>query len=237
VRDPRDAAVSVVIPALDEEASIGAVLADLPAALVREVVVVDNGSTDATAARAREAGARVVAEPRRGYGQACLTGLAALRPCDVVAFLDADHSDHPDELPAVVAPILAGRADLVIGSRALGRAEPGALLPQQRFGNWLATRLIRLLWGARCTDLGPFRAISREALERLGMRDRDFGWTVEMQVRAIQEGLRVVEVPVSYRRRVGVSKIAGTVGGTLRAGVKILWTIAALRWRGPRPGR
>ena len=170
---------------------------------------------------------RLVREPRRGYGSACLAGLAALEasPPDVVVFLDGDYSDHPEEMPRLLEAI-AGGADLVIGSRALGTREPGALLPQARFGNLLACFLIRLLFGHRYTDLGPFRAIRWEACRRLRMRDRDFGWTCEMQVKALREGLRVAEVPVSYRRRVGVSKITGTVSGTLRAGWKILWTIA-----------
>jgi glycosyltransferase involved in cell wall biosynthesis len=220
--------VDVVIPAFNEEASIGLVLRDLARVAPRRVVVVDNACTDATAEIARAAGAEVVVEPRRGYGSACLAGVAHLRatgPPDVLAFVDADYSDHPDELTAVVAPILAGEAELVIGSRVLGDREPGALLPQARFGNWLATRMIRILHGARFTDLGPFRAIEWAAYERLGMRDRDFGWTVEMQVRAARFGLRSVEVPVRYRRRLGVSKITGTVSGTLRAGAKILYTI------------
>lgn len=223
----------MVIPALDEEASIGLVLADLPWALLSDVVVADNGSTDRTAARAAAGGARVVAAPRRGYGSACLAGLAALTPCDVIVFLDADHSDHADELPAVIAPLLAGRADLVIGSRALGSRERGSMLPQQRFGNALAGGLIRVLFGHRYTDLGPFRAVTAGALERIAMADPAFGWTVEMQVRALQEGLAVEEVPVSYRCRVGVSKIAGTLLGTVRAGLGILGTIVALRRRGP----
>jgi len=223
--------VGVVIPALNEEASIGLVLADLPWPRLTAVIVADNGSTDATAERARAAGATLVHASRRGYGSACLAGIAALPPCEFVVFLDADYSDHPDELPALLAPLLEGRAELVIGSRALGRSEAGALLPQQRFGNWLATRLMRLLWRVDVTDLGPFRAITRDALRTLEMCDPDFGWTVEMQVKAVQRGLRVVEVPVSYRRRVGVSKIAGTLDGTLRAGHKILFTIARLWWR------
>lgn len=228
---PTRVRVGVVIPALNEEASIGLVLGDLPWSRVDAVVVADNGSTDATAERARAAGAHVVHAARRGYGSACLAGIAALPPCDIVAFLDADYSDHPDELPTLLAPLLEGRAELVIGSRALGERERGALLPQQRFGNWLATRLMRLLWRAEVTDLGPFRAVTSEALRALEMSDPDFGWTVEMQVKALQRGLRVVEVPVSYRRRVGVSKIAGTLSGTLRAGHKILTTIARLWWR------
>lgn len=218
--------VCAVIPALNEEGAIGLVLRDLPRALVGHVIVVDNGSRDATAERAAAAGAQVVREPRRGYGSACLAGIAALpADCEVVLFLDADHSDHGEEAALLLAPIARGEADLVIGSRLLGRAEPGALLPQARFGNTLACFLMRVRFGHRYTDLGPFRAITRAALARIGMVDTNFGWTVEMQIKALRHGLRVVDVPVSYRRRTGVSKITGTVGGTLRAGWKILWTI------------
>jgi len=218
--------VCAVIPALDEEASIGLVLRDLPRDRVAEVYVVDNGSRDATARRAAEAGAVVVHEPRRGYGSACLAGIARLpADCDVVVFLDADHSDHPEEVARLLEPIRRGEAELVIGSRLLGDAERGALLPQARLGNRFACFLIRLLFGHRYTDLGPFRAITRGALDRIGMIDAGFGWTVEMQVKALQRGVRVAEVPVSYRRRAGVSKITGTVSGTLQAGAKIVWTI------------
>jgi glycosyltransferase involved in cell wall biosynthesis len=219
--------VAVVIPALDEERSIGRVIADIPEAYRGRVVVVDNGSRDGTAAAARAAGALVVREPRRGYGAACLRGLAELRdrPPRAVVFLDADYSDDPREMGRVVEPVLRGEADLVIGSRVRGTREPGALLPQARFGNALATFLIRLFYGARFTDLGPFRAVSWDALERLRMRDLDYGWTVEMQVRAARRGLRSVEVPVSYRRRIGTSKVTGTVRGTVGAGRKILWVI------------
>lgn len=219
----------VVIPALNEERSIGRVLEKIPAGLVRCVVVADNGSTDSTARVAAAAGAAVVTEPRRGYGSACLAGIrysASLDPPpDIVAFLDADYSDHPDELGRVLEPITAGRADLVIGSRVLGKREPGSLLPQARFGNFLAAVLIRLLYRVRITDLGPFRAIRADALETLSMADPDFGWTVEMQVKAARAGLRVEEVPVSYRRRIGESKITGTLTGSVRAGWKILATI------------
>ncbi len=220
--------IDVLIPALDEERSLPLVLADLPRPPVRRVVVADNGSRDGTAEAARRGGAIVVPAARRGYGSACLAGLDWLRgndPPEIVVFVDADYSDHPEELPRLVAPILAGEADLVIGSRVLGDREPGALLPQARAGNLVACLLIRLLYGHRYTDLGPFRAVRWQALERLGMADPDFGWTAEMQVKALRHGLRVAEVPVSYRRRVGVSKITGTVVGTLRAGYKILWTV------------
>lgn len=224
----RGSTVDVVIPALNEERSLPLVLADLPRPPVRRVVVADNGSKDGTARVAREGGAEVVDAPRRGYGSACLAGLDHLRrigPPDVVVFVDADWSDHPEELPRVIAPILAGEADLVIGSRILGNRERGALLPQARAGNLVACGMIRLLYGHRFTDLGPFRAIRWEALERLRMSDPNFGWTAEMQVKALRKGLRCAEVPVSYRKRVGVSKITGTVSGTVRAGYKILWTV------------
>jgi glycosyltransferase involved in cell wall biosynthesis len=228
-KDPHPLTLDVVIPALNEEASLPLVLAQLPRPPVRRIVVADNGSTDATARVAREGGAEVIAAARRGYGSACLAGLAHLRrtgPPDVVVFIDADYSDHPEELPAVVAPILGGTADLVIGSRVLGRRERGALLPQARAGNLVACLLIRIFYGHRFTDLGPFRAIRWDALKRIGMADPDFGWTAEMQVKAVRLGLRCAEVPVSYRRRVGVSKITGTITGTVRAGYKILWTVA-----------
>jgi glycosyltransferase involved in cell wall biosynthesis len=220
--------IAVVIPALNEERSLPSVLADIPRPPVRRIVVADNGSADGTARVAREGGAEVVPPPRRGYGSACLAGLDHLRrtgPPDIVVFVDADWSDHAEELPGLIAPILAGEADLVIGSRILGRREPGALLPQARAGNLVACAMIRLLYGHRFTDLGPFRAIRWEALERLQMADPSFGWTAEMQVKALRHGLRCAEVPVSYRRRVGVSKITGTVSGTIRAGYKILWTV------------
>jgi glycosyltransferase involved in cell wall biosynthesis len=217
--------VGVVIPAFNEEAPLPLVLAEIPRALVDEIIVADNGSTDLTAEKARAAGARVIREERRGYGSACLAGIAALGEVDIIVFLDADHSDDPRDLPRVLAPILDGRADLVIGSRVLGEKERGALLPQAVFGNWVATRLIRWIWGVKFTDLGPFRAIRTDALQRLGMRDPDFGWTVEMQVRAARLGLRCEEVPVRYRHRVGRSKITGTLQGTLRASHKILLTI------------
>ena len=200
---------------------------------IDEIVVCDNASTDRTAAMAAEAGARVVTETGRGYGSACLAGIAALSTVDIVLFADADRSDAAEEATGLVSAVADG-ADLAIGSRALGIAEPGALTPQQRFGNALASALIRGIWRHHTTDLGPFRAIRRDALDKLGMRDRTYGWTVEMQVKAIQVGMKVVEIPVSYRRRIGVSKISGTVKGTIGAGVKILGMIAVLWWKDKR---
>jgi hypothetical protein len=219
-----------VIPVFNERESLPLVVAEIPRNLVGEIVVVDNGSTDDTPLVARGLPVRLVREERRGYGSACLAGISALEasPPDVLVFLDGDYSDHPEEMPRLTDAIAAG-ADLAIGSRMLGNREPGALLPQARFGNALACFLIRVLYGHRYTDLGPFRAIRWDALRTLGMEDRDFGWTVEMQVKALRKGLLVVEVPVSYRRRVGVSKITGTLTGTLAAGRKILWTIARYR--------
>jgi glycosyltransferase involved in cell wall biosynthesis len=217
----------VIIPVFNERDSLPLVVADIPGGLVEEIVVVDNGSTDGTDLVAQGLPVRLIRETRKGYGSACLAGLGAMEasPPDVVVFLDGDYSDHPGEMPQLLEAIREG-ADLVIGSRMLGLREPGALLPQARVGNLLACFLIRLLYGHRYTDLGPFRAIRWDAFQRLEMRDRDFGWTCEMQVKAVRKKLRIAEVPVSYRRRVGISKITGTVGGTLRAGWKILWTIA-----------
>jgi hypothetical protein len=227
--------VGLVIPALDEEQALPLVLDELPRERVDVIVVVDNGSTDRTAEVARERGACVVREPRRGYGRACLAGVAALRTehgdPEVVVFLDADHSDYPGQLPRLLDPVLAGEADLVLGSRTLGGASMDAMLPQAWFGNRLACFLMRVLYGARYTDLGPFRAIRADALHALGMSDPDFGWTIEMQLRAHAAGLRVREVPVSYRPRTGSSKITGTVAGTVRAGVKILGWIGTWRFR------
>ena len=220
--------IDVVIPAYNEERSLPLVLAALPKELVRRVVVADNNSRDATAAVAAAGGAIVVPAPVQGYGSACLAALDYLRQHDppaIVVFVDADFSDHPEELGRLVEPIVTGAADLVIGSRVLGQRERGALLPQARMGNLVACTLIRLLYGFRFTDLGPFRAISWPALEKLAMSDPNFGWTAEMQVKALRRQLRPVEVPVSYRKRVGVSKITGTLYGTLMAGYKILFTV------------
>jgi len=218
--------VALIIPALDEEHAIGALLDAVDRSIVRDVIVGDNGSRDATADVARARGAHVVRVDERGYGAACAGALAAISAdIDVVLFMDADGSDDPAEIPLVLAPIFGNTADLVIGSRALGIVERGALTPQQRFGNWLATRLIAFIYHHEYTDLGPFRAVRRDLLDRIGMRDRRYGWTVEMQVRALQLGARVTEVPVRYRKRVGRSKISGTVTGVIKAGWWILYTI------------
>lgn len=233
-----DKRIAVVIPARDEEQAIGKVIAEIPA-WVDRVVVADNGSRDRTADVARSLGAHVVTERQPGYGAACLAGIAAIGDADIVVFLDGDYSDYPEDMAALVDPIASGAADMVIGSRVLGEREAGSLTPQQRFGNWLATRLIRLIWREKYTDLGPFRAISAPALAQLGMADRTYGWTVEMQIKAAVHGLRATEVPVRYRRRIGVSKISGTIKGTILAGTKILSIIGRYALRGsathPRP--
>jgi glycosyltransferase involved in cell wall biosynthesis len=219
----------VIIPAHNEERAIGRVIREIPNAWISEIIVVNNASTDATAAAAAEAGATVVDEPTPGYGRACLRGMAYLktRPIqpDIVVFLDGDHSDYPEQIPDLVQPIVERGIDFVIGSRALGERERGSMTPQQVFGNWLATRLMRWLYGIQYTDLGPFRAIRWDKLQALNMQDQTYGWTVEMQLKAAKQGLSVVEVPVRYRRRIGFSKISGTVRGTVLAGYKIITTI------------
>lgn len=221
--------IHVIIPAFNEENAIGQVLAEIPAALVTEVIVVNNASTDQTESIARNSGATVLREPTPGYGRACLKGIDYLKqkqtPPDIVVFLDADYSDYPEEIPQLVEPIIQHHADLVIGSRALGKTEKGAMTPQQLFGNWLATRLLKLFYGVSFTDLGPFRAIRYATLIELDMQDKTYGWTVEMQLKAAKQKKNCVEVPVRYRKRIGFSKISGTVKGTIMAGYKILYTI------------
>ncbi|MBK8915373.1 MAG: TIGR04283 family arsenosugar biosynthesis glycosyltransferase [Phycisphaerales bacterium] len=232
-----DHRIAVIIPALNEEQSLPHLLAAIPD-WVDDVIVVDNGSSDATAAVAAEHGARVVSEPCRGYGAACLAGIAASDAAEILVFLDADFSDHPEQMERLVSPIARGRADLVIGSRTLGNRERGALRFVQRWGNALACLLIRRFWSHNYTDLGPFRAIRASALASLQMDDRNYGWTIQMQVRAVQAGLRVLEAPVDYRRRIGQSKISGTVRGVVSAGSKILATVLRERLRtspGPSP--
>ncbi len=218
---------ALIIPALNEEASIALAVEEVSCELFEQVLVVDNGSTDATAVRAAQGGAEVVREPRRGYGQACWTGIQSLRQgIDTIVFMDGDLSDDPADAARLVETLEEGGYDLVIGSRVLGEADKGSLEPWQRFGNRLATCLIRLFWRGRFTDLGPFRAVRFEALKRMDMKDRGFGWTVEMQAKAAQMGLRTCEVPVRYRRRrYGRSKISGNLLGSLRAGITILWTL------------
>ena len=221
--------VDVIIPARDEADTIAAVVRSVPRAWVREVVVVDNGSRDDTAARAQAAGARVVSCPEAGYGRACLAALAALPPDGIVAFMVADGSDDPRELPRLVDPIVADEADLVLGSRMKGYVEPGAMPPWQSVGSRVAAAGLRLRFGQDATDLGPFRAIRRDALDALGMRDPTYGWTLEMQIKAARAGLRVREVPVAWRaRRGGSPKVAGTLRGTLGASRMILaWLVGA----------
>lgn len=224
--------VDVLIPAYNEESSIGKVLNDIPASLVRHIIVCNNGSTDRTASVAQEHGAIVVYENRSGYGSACLAGIRYLNSLDiksdVVVFIDGDYSDYPQQMSALLNPILNEDFDMVIGSRVLGNMEKGSMTGAQIFGNWLATNLIRIIYKYEFTDLGPFRAIRYTSLVNLGMTDPDFGWTVEMQIRAAKNKLKCTEVPVDYRQRIGKSKVSGTVKGTILAGHKILWTIFKL---------
>ncbi len=221
--------IAVIMPALNEESSVGTVVTDIMAALsdgLRQVIVVDNGSTDRTAAVASASGATVIREATRGYGAACLAGMARLDPdIDIVLFMDSDGSDVATDAPTIIAAIADGHADIVIGSRTAGKIEHGAMTAPQRFGNWLAPLLVRVIWNVHYTDLGPFRAIRRQSLDSLAMQDRDYGWTIEMQVRAAKHGLLIREVPTGYRRRIGVSKISGTLQGVLKAGIKILFVI------------
>lgn len=223
------AIIDVIIPAHNEESSIAKVVKEIPQGLVREVIVVSNNSTDDTAGIAGRAGATVLVEEEMGYGNACLKGIDYIisknvAP-DILVFLDGDHSDYPEEMPALLEPILQKDFDMVIGSRALGRREAGSMTPQQIFGNWLATSLMRLFYRVRFTDLGPFRAIRYDSLINLGMNDRNYGWTIEMQVKAVRNKLKTCEVPVSYRRRIGSSKVSGTLKGSVLAGIKILYTL------------
>lgn len=226
--------IGFVIPALNEEDTIAGVIAELASVAARpalrehrgRIFLVDNGSDDRTAERAAAAGATVVSEPRRGYGRACLSGVLAAEGVDIIVLLDGDGSDQPDDLPLLLQPILAGEADLVLGSRSMGRAESGSLLAHQRFGNWFAALLLRLICGARVTDIPPFRAIRRDVLLSLGMREMTYGWSVEMIARAARRDLRIREVPVSYRRRAGgVSKVSGNLRASMGAGWRITTTI------------
>jgi len=221
--------IRVIIPAFNEENAVGFVIDEIPKDMVSEIIVVDNGSTDDTFEQAQSRGATTLREPERGYGNACLRGIVHLASSknqpDIVVFLDGDHSDFPGQMSNLVQPVIDGQADLVIGSRVLGQREKGSMTVQQRFGNRLATGLIKLIYRVKYTDLGPFRAIRYESLLVLDMQDRTYGWTVEMQLKAARLNLRTVEIPVDYRRRIGTSKVSGTVKGTIGAGYKIIYTI------------
>ena len=221
--------IKVVIPAYNEEQSIAHVIADIPKNWVSEIVVVNNGSTDRTAEVASNAGATVLHQPQPGYGNACIMGIEYLRDPskspDILVFMDGDYSDYPEQLYEVAEAIINGKADFVIGSRALGNREDGSMTFPQVFGNWLATSMMKWFYKTSYTDLGPFRAIGFKQLLALDMKDRTYGWTVEMQVKAAKQKLRVTEVPVNYKKRIGVSKVSGTVKGTVMAGYKIIFTI------------
>ncbi len=226
IKEPK---IVVIIPAYNEENSIAKVVNDIPAGLVDEVIVVNNNSNDDTDKNAQNAGATVLHEDTPGYGYACLKGIEyakQLQPLpDIVVFIDADYSDHPEEMPLLLHPILNDGMDMVIGSRALGKKEKGSMTVPQVFGNWLATRLLKIFYKINYTDLGPFRAIRYDKLLAINMQDTTYGWTVEMQVKAAKLKMKFIEVPVSYRKRIGVSKISGTVKGTVMAGYKIITTI------------
>lgn len=224
--------ICVVIPAFNEELSIGKVVDAIPKDLIKHVIVVNNNSTDNTRTIAENAGAIVLDENRKGYGWACLKGIAKAEElkADIIAFMDGDFSDYPEELINVVNPIINNDMDMVIGSRVLGKREKGSLTPQQVFGNWLATKLIRIFYGARFTDLGPFRAIKTDALKQLKMADKTYGWTIEMQIKASKQKLKFCEVPVNYKKRIGVSKVSGTVKGTVLAGIKIIFAVFKYRF-------
>jgi len=224
--------ITVIIPAFNEEKSIGKVVRDIPRDIVSHVIVVNNNSTDNTVQVASEAGAIVLDETRKGYGWACLKGIDKSKDLntDIVVFLDGDYSDYPEEIVDVVRPILEQDHDMVIGSRVLGEREKGSLTPQQVFGNWLATRLMRIFYGAKFSDLGPFRAIKSASLEQLKMADKTYGWTIEMQIKAAKHKMKFCEVPVNYRKRIGVSKVSGTVKGTILAGIKIIFAVFKYRF-------
>lgn len=221
--------VRVIIPALNEEKSIAKVINEIPTSIAKEIIVCDNGSTDNTSEEAKNAGATVLIETEKGYGASCLKGIDYINKLedntDIIVFLDGDYSDYPEEMNQVIAPILNSEAEMVIGSRTLGQNEKGSLTPQQVFGNWLATKMLHLFYGVKFTDLGPFRAITLNALNRLNMTDHNYGWTVEMQIKAAKLKVRSVEVPVNYRNRIGFSKVSGTVKGTIMAGYKIILTL------------
>lgn len=218
--------IAVIIPAFNEEGSLPKVIHDLPRDIIQDIIVVNNASTDKTGVVAESLGCHVICEPRRGYGQACLSGISVLDPdTDIVVFIDADYSDHGEQLDRLIQPIIRGEFDFVIGSRILGQREEGAMTPQAFYGNKLACFLMKIFWGVNYTDLGPFRAISFSALKKLNMTDCNYGWTIEMQIKAIEHGLRIKEVAVDYRQRIGTSKISGTLKGTILAGEKILRTI------------
>jgi glycosyltransferase involved in cell wall biosynthesis len=227
--------VVVIIPAFNEEESIPKVIKDIPS-FIDEIIVANNGSTDNTAGVAAKLGATVVTENERGYGAACLKAIdyiknknlsADRQDYDIAVFLDGDYSDYPEEMAVVVEPIIKNDYDLVIGSRMIGKREKGAMLPQAVFGNWLAAFLVKLFWNYKFTDLGPFRAIKYSSLLQLNMQDRNFGWTVEMQIKAAKQKMKCIEVPVRYRKRIGESKVTGTIKGTVKASVKILYLIFA----------